>query len=340
MGKFSKLHQETILAGAIGDAFGYIIEFSSWDMIQRTYGVEGLSFSHFVESYPVWEVSDDTQMTLFCLDSLFNDASSVNSLKKKLFDDSIAARVDDLYDAYHEWYLTQQESTPVNEIGLRSFASLHKRQAPGNTCMASLRIPTQFSIARRANNSKGCGGIMRVAPVGFLPMDNSFIFELGCEQAALTHGHPFGYLSAGYFALLIRHLIAGASFKEAVAGAAATALAHPLSARHAEMIDIVQTCELIAADYSRMHPEFVVNKYGQGWTGETALYVALYSAVHASSFSDLLYLSANHSGDSDSTASLAAQLYVAKNGLSDEVVNMAKERLDVIDVMAYTGIVW
>ena len=63
------------------------------------------------------------------------------------------------------------------------------------------------------NDSKGCGGIMRVAPVGAVAGD---WFELGARAAALTHGHPSGYLSAGVLAHLVGELVRGASLVDAV----------------------------------------------------------------------------------------------------------------------------
>ena len=50
------------------------------------------------------------------------------------------------------------------------------------------------------NNSKGCGGVMRVAPIGlFYSQDKlriDVIDQFGASAAALTHGHPMGYISA------------------------------------------------------------------------------------------------------------------------------------------------
>ena len=50
------------------------------------------------------------------------------------------------------------------------------------------------------NNSKGCGGVMRVAPIGlFYSQDKlsiDVIDRFGASAAALTHGHPMGYISA------------------------------------------------------------------------------------------------------------------------------------------------
>ncbi len=42
------------------------------------------------------------------------------------------------------------------------------------------------------NGSKGCGGVMRAAPVGLLPRSYGDPFSTGCEIAAITHGPPSG----------------------------------------------------------------------------------------------------------------------------------------------------
>ena len=60
---------DIIAAGALGDAFGYAIEFDSWSSIQQKHGPSGLA------SWPLdrsggLAVSDDTQMTLFAMESI------------------------------------------------------------------------------------------------------------------------------------------------------------------------------------------------------------------------------------------------------------------------------
>ena len=70
--------------------------------------------------------------------------------------------------------------------------------------MSALGNGGKGSIDHPLNNSKGCGGVMRVAPIGLVP--NGFkpeqTFQLAAEAAACTHGHPSGYLSAGAMAIL------------------------------------------------------------------------------------------------------------------------------------------
>jgi len=48
---------------------------------------------------------------------------------------------------------------------------------------------------------------------------------------------------------------------------------------------------------------------GEGWVGQEALTIGLYSALVAKSFREVFSIAANHDGDSDSTAAIAGQFY-------------------------------
>src|SRR5690606_12984508 len=97
---------------------------------------------------------------------------------------------------------------------------LFSRRAPGQTCIASLLTATSPSKVE-PNDSKGCGTVMRVAPIGlvFQPRE---AYKYGAESSALTHGHPTAIISGGAFALIIAHMFAGLSLPEAVAEARAS----------------------------------------------------------------------------------------------------------------------
>jgi ADP-ribosylglycohydrolase len=74
-------------------------------------------------------------------------------------------------NAYLRWLATQGYECRVvkaEENGwLIQQAGLHSQRAPGMTCLSALReYPGLPGIA--GNDSKGCGGVMRVAPVGLL----------------------------------------------------------------------------------------------------------------------------------------------------------------------------
>lgn len=56
---------------------------------------------------------------------------------------------------------------------------------------------------------------MRVAPVGLF-YSREKAFRIVCECAALMHGRPSGYLSAGVLAYIIACIIEGVDVEEAV----------------------------------------------------------------------------------------------------------------------------
>lgn len=301
------IEKEIIYAGAIGDAFGYLVEFDSWEQIQEKYGVSGLQYHKFKNLH--YKVSDDTQMTLFCWNGILNKLEENNLILENINEE--------IYQQYLDWYTTQHNKNYSKNYknSLMNYQEMWHTEAPGNTCLSALNSKKMGTIERKINNSKGCGGIMRVAPISFLPIENKKIFKLGCMQAAITHGHPEGYLSAGFFASFLNDLINSRSFEEAYFANI------EILKEYKEAKDLLHYLEKVIFYISQkniLKNNDLTEKIGSGWVGEEALGVALYALKKASSFSELLDISANHSGDSDSTASLAAQLYVAQNGLEKE----------------------
>jgi ADP-ribosyl-[dinitrogen reductase] hydrolase len=73
-----------------------------------------------------------------------------------------------------------------------------------------------------------------------------------------------------------------------------------------------------------------VGALGKGWVGEEALAIGLYAAMTARTFEECIEMAANHDGDSDSTASIAGQLWGARHGIAALPAD-AVRRLDVIE---------
>lgn len=74
---------------------------------------------------------------------------------------------------YQGWYLTQTAKYPVGieenyakYSWIMNLPEMFSRRAPGNTCLSALAAGGKGTIEKPVNNSKGCGGIMRVAPIG------------------------------------------------------------------------------------------------------------------------------------------------------------------------------
>jgi ADP-ribosyl-[dinitrogen reductase] hydrolase len=304
----SKNFKDILIAGAMGDAYGYCVEFDTYAQITKKYGSGGIQISN-VNS---WVVSDDTQMTLFCLQAISENINGFNINN----DIDLKEINNNIYKNYLDWFETQYISEPKSSLS--SFKSMRVKRAPGHTCLSALGSKRCGTMEKPINDSKGCGGIMRVAPIAFLNTSLENIFKLGCMQSAITHGNPEGYLSAGFFAVMLKSAMDGNSFLQSYQSAKDILLTYP---NNENMLDYLSIVEESLKD-NKKSPDEINESVGLGWTGEEALGVALYSVFAAKDFDHCLWLSANHSGDSDSTASLAGQLYVAFHDLPNNYKTM------------------
>jgi ADP-ribosyl-[dinitrogen reductase] hydrolase len=204
---------------------------------------------------------------------------------------------------------------------------MRQRRAPGNTCMSALRAGGHGTIDARANDSKGCGGVMRTAPIGLITAWNErTAFDVGARASAISHGHPSGYLSGGAMAAMVRLLVGGAELEDAAERT--IEIAGTWSESEETLAAIGLALDLAKKPDHR--PEDAIRSLGQGWVGEEALAIRLYAALVGGSFAETLVIAANHDGDSNSTASIAGQLFGAWKGVT-EIPHAWVRRLDVIE---------
>lgn len=289
----------SLLGGAVGDALGAGVEFSSLADIRARFGPAGIT--DFVEVYGrLGAITDDTQMTLFTAEGLIR-ASQRFGEKGIVHPPSV------LHRAYLRWLDTQGLVGDGSASWLSSTPDMRHRRAPGNTCLSALGSGVMGTIDTPINNSKGCGGVMRIAPIGLVIDDP---FDLAAEAAAITHGHASGYLSSGALAVMLRSLVKGVSLTDAVGEGFRSLDGRPGAA---ETIDALGAA--IALSYRDDPSPERVESLGGGWVGEEALAIAVYCALVATDFEHGVLLAANHSGDSDSTASIAGQLLGAAAGV-------------------------
>lgn len=296
-----------LLGGAVGDALGAPVEFLSMEEIRRRYGDAGIT--GYVEFWSgQGAFTDDTQMTLFTAEGLVLAEEKARGCAPKSF----SFLVESVHRAYLRWLLTQGEeanwgrarATPAAlkaEGRLIREKGMWARRSPGMTCLAALQSGRCGSTADPINVSKGCGGVMRVAPVGLRCADPEEAFRTGCEVAAITHGHPSGFLPAGFLAALVSLLSRGEALPSSVEHA--TALLRTWKG-HEETLAAVDG----AVSGSVSGP-------GGGWTGETALAIALFCALsHPDDLRAGVLAAVNHSGDSDSTGAIAGNILGANLG--------------------------
>jgi len=297
---------DTLFGGAIGDAFGYTVEFMHWPAIRAKYGDEGLREPVLQNGRLV--VSDDTQMTLFTLEGLLRAL------------DTGADPVDEIRNAYLDWLDTQQGGAPGSDGHGTLYREpvLRVQRAPGNTCLSALRAGGHGTPEAPANDSKGCGTAMRTAPLGLvLGWDAREAFRVGVLTSALTHGHPSGYLSGGAVAALIRLLVGGTALREAAQLILRLLAEWDLNEETTQaLLAALDLAERVPKGRPWAERRTALTTLGEGWIAEEALAIAVYAALTGSSYAETLVLAANHDGDSDSTAAIAGQFWAAEHSLA------------------------
>lgn len=287
-----------LLGGAVGDALGAPIEFSRLSEIRAAHGPSGPS-----ELDPGL-ITDDTQMTLFTAEGLIR---AFNRGRARGIGNPAAV----ILHAYWRWLHTQGErpsGDPVDDADgtswLTEIPELNLRRAPGTTCLTALRSGRFATPDEPINSSKGCGGVMRVAPVAFMPDDEGpSPFDLGCESAALTHGHPTGWLASGALALMLHRIASGDSVRRAALAALSELEARPDSAETRRALGMaLETADLGPGSAER------IEKLGAGWIAEEALAIGTYCALAGGDFEGAVRLAVTHTGDSDSTGSITGQI--------------------------------
>ncbi len=322
-----------LVGGAVGDALGYPVEFMSAASIFQNYGKCGIT--EYTLRHGVAQISDDTQMTLFTATGLL--LGTTRGMTRGI----MGPYEGYIMTSYQEWYRTQTEKYPLPEgyhfSWLVNVPELFSLRAPGNTCMSALAAGGDGTMEMPLNHSKGCGGVMRVAPIGLYFNDGSYTQEkidrIGAGAAVLTHGHELGYLPA---AMLV-HIIARISgHGDTVAAAVQDAMAalpevFPAAEHMDELLALVGKAVRLSGQAA--DDLAAIRQLGEGWVGDEALAIALYCALkYADDFEKGVVAAVNHDGDSDSTGAIAGNILGAALGY-DAIPRKYLEKLELRGVI-------
>ena len=324
----------SLIGGAIGDALGYPVEFIyDYRTIQKKYGEEGITRydtrhcwkDESEQDGKAW-ISDDTQMTLFTACGLLNAQADI--IRTNLDPDTI--RKQSICSAYLEWYYAQigkPDKKPFN-CWIRGCPEINQRRAPGNTCLGSLM---EIHNGREPhNNSKGCGGVMRVAPIALFGLGLSRFSSLeamdkmAADAAELTHQNPLGYIPAAMMVHIIYRL--------------ATDPTPTLDALHAYAEEAMKNMRMLVKKAftfaaSDLPDNEAIELIGGGWVGDEALAIALYCAAkHFDDFEKAMIAAVNHAGDSDSTGAITGNILGAAIGYG-ALPEFYKKDLELHDVI-------
>ena len=344
----------SLVGGAVGDALGYPVEFiNSYMGIQKRYGDNGITRLDTTQWWLSDEenngkalISDDTQMTLFTACGLLNAKEQGKALKYAIC------------EAYLEWYNTQigKRSGRRKDCWIGELPELNNRRAPGNTCITALQ-----SILRGKdpyNNSKGCGGIMRTAPVALYgavwrdtpegePLEGRIsnikdVDMLAADAAEITHQHPLGWLPSALEAHIIYRIMQKDSptvddFKKYLSDGYDMLLAlYPNETAYITELRALIDKALDLVDSSASDVENI-EAIGEGWTGDESLAMAIYCTVkYFNNFEQAMIASVNHRGDSDSTGAVTGNILGAVVGY-DAIPQSFKDNLELHDVILHVA---
>ena len=331
MGKDLNKFRGCLIGGAAGDALGYAVEFMSSEEIFIRYGEKGITSFQLTDGRAL--ISDDTQMSLFTANGLlYGTTMQQTGGPFESYPDVIAV-------AYRDWLRTQVISESKGSIcWLNNVPEMNNKRAPGDTCLSALSSGICGRIAAPVNNSKGCGGVMRVAPVGLYLQSLGFsLYDsdmIAAEAAAVTHGHPLGYMPAAALAQIIGYSV---NMPDSPLLYSVMSAKHALGKLFPDEPELSTMTGLIdrAIELSLMDMDDLdaIRQLGEGWTGEECLAIAIYCALkYSDNFEEALIASVNHDGDSDSTGAVTGSILGAYLGL-DAIPAKFTEKLELKDVI-------
>ena len=338
----------SLAGGAVGDALGYAVEFWGEEQIFGKYGERGITEYELDSFTGKALISDDTQMTLFTANGLLVGDTRGAMRGIQGWPRHYVAQ------AYQDWLYTQECPFDKQKIQdrrgnyscrswLADVPELYSSRAPGNTCLSALSAQKNGKdfvndyVKEPQNQSKGCGGIMRVAPVAlnYKHMEMGTLDMEGAQIAAITHGHSLGYMPAAIVTHIINCIVFGEekkTLKNIVIEARDKVAEIFREDRHLkELTDIID----LAIELSGNEADDLdnIHRLGEGWVAEETLGIALYCALrHQDDFSAGVISAVNHKGDSDSTGAVTGNILGALLGY-DAIEEKWKTNLELIDVI-------
>lgn len=330
------IYRGCMVGGAAGDALGYPVEFMSEDEIFDKYGKQGIIEYELCDGKAL--ISDDTQMSLFTANGILLGITRASTRGVGGEPPGYIQR------AYWNWYETQTQnyydySKESRYTWLVNLPEMWQRRAPGKTCLKALKISKQQDVLHADNRSKGCGGVMRVAPVGLYfakyNVDISEIARIASETAAITHGHELGQIPAAMLACIIATILRRPKLN---LGEVIQSSLRAMEKIYSSSKYWSYFCELLVKAFKMallnkdINDVDAIHEIGQGWVAEETLAIAIYCALkYSDSFEKAVVAAVNHRGDSDSTGAVTGNIMGAYLGYK-AIPQKFKDNLELIDV--------
>lgn len=246
-----------LLGGALGDALGYPVEFEKVSQMSQDH-----DFDKIVGKLIVL---DDTQMTLFTANALLLDGNlRINT-----------------WNCYQDWLETQFKQgkselshRPIS--WLMEYPEMYASREPGRTCLMTLMRGILGDLNESINQSKGCGALMRVAPLAFIDREDPY--SVAIENSALTHGHQMSHIASAVLVGLLRYISEGETLCDSVSLMRQDIKRIFMGSLEVKLFDDLLQQAIFASekDFDDME---IISRLGEGWVAEETLAIALYCSL-------------------------------------------------------------
>jgi ADP-ribosylglycohydrolase len=336
------------LLGACGDALGAPIEITRLPEIRALYGQDGLAkmiphinaFNEGID-YAAGSITDDTTMTMTVVAALRLSAQQ-RPVDADDFDKTLGKN---LWQAYLNWGQHQDDRPEiaakidktipwpedVKNFWFRRGAGRGTIAALCQDYPGSFDRPQVYDMMIRGKKTQspnpGCGGMMRIAPFAFLPVPEERLFDIACQSACITNGHPDAYVAAGATALLVRHAARDVPLPESLDKIKAFLHTRKDDPRYSNGLENTLKAITAAEQAFAATPNSLDAMDGlprllghdNPFKAVPVLAQVVYAALHGQDATDArraLRIAVNHGGDSDSVGAIVGNILGAQHGPS------------------------
>ncbi len=183
---------------------------------------------------------------------------------------------------------------------------------------------------------------MRVSPVAIYCSPFKYtlndVILMGAKTAAVTHGHPLGFICTGVLAGMLNMMIYNDYYPIINAIDAAVFQAEKLFGNYkefTEMTDLINKAKSLAV--SDMNDVDAIAQLGRSALAESTLAIAIYCSLkYENDFEKAIIAAANFDGDSDTVAAVTGNIMGAHLGI-DKIPDKFIEPLQFKDLIIETA---
>lgn len=245
-------------------------------------------------------ITGETQVSLFVLDAMVRAG-----IRRRRA--GAADPVAEVAQGLRRWLQTQEPRLDGPADGWwPGHEQLRAKRWPDHTTLAVVRAGALGTPERPVNDSRAATVLPRAAAAALWSADAGQVFDLGARIAALTHGHPIAYLSAGAYAVLVHTFLSGISNPARAVHAALDELARRPG--HEPVSQALATVLEPEEEGAEANPAAQIKALGAGWDAHEALAMAVHAAFSSPRFDLVLGRAVGNAANSATVGALAASL--------------------------------